>query len=181
MRFILPANAEGASAGAAGEDGYQAHNAATGLDLFFGAQGGFRAAPAAPVVDPKDAAGAAAGAERQAAAATGPAWQWGLRPQAVGVGERLWTLGRLGAQRAAADTLTNAYSVPWLLRGQQAGELVEWFANGSAGLRQNFTVAARPAGTVVDTGDLDPEAALLRTARMSPAQRAAFDKAGPGH
>jgi hypothetical protein len=38
-------------------------------------------------------------------------------------------------------------------------------------------VAARSAGTVENTGDLSPEAALLLEARMSPAARAAADRA----
>ncbi|MGY2701370.1 hypothetical protein [Nocardioides sp. HB32] len=38
-------------------------------------------------------------------------------------------------------------------------------------------MAARSAGTVENTGDLSPEAALLREARMSPATRAAADRA----
>jgi len=55
-----------------------------------------------------------------------------------------------------------------------------WTEDSEEQVRARITTAARTAaraGSVENTGDLDPEAALLREARMSPAARAATDRA----
>ena len=78
-------------------------------------------------------------------------WSWGLRPHALGVGMRMIALGSPYAGEARQDTLTNLYDIPWLLAGRQPAGLVEWFHNDRAGLRQNFTIAARPPGSRSDS------------------------------
>ena len=150
MRSVLPAEA-GSREGAAG---YRAQTP-SGLEISFRVEGGFRVLPA-PVPD----TGTNSGSDKASNAT--PTWQWGLRPQAVGIGNRLAILGLPLSQRTYADTLTNAYAVPWLLQKELPGGLVEWFANGSRGLRQTFTLAARPHGPadgplvlqLAQTGDL---------------------------
>ncbi|MFN8470052.1 MAG: FG-GAP-like repeat-containing protein [Caldilineaceae bacterium] len=142
MRSILPAATGTGTGMVEGAAGFRAQTS-SGLAVTFETEGGFRSMPAAV---PPAMQNAEPHKDQPDTPHETPGWQWGLRPVGIGVGDRLAVLGAPLSQKAYADTLTNAYAVPWLLPGALPGGLVEWFANGSRGLRQNFTVAARPHG-----------------------------------
>lgn len=126
---------------------FRATNVRSRVEVTFPTRGGFLVNPAS---DPS--AGAMSGAQLSVQTTeAAETWSWGLRPHALGVGMRMIALGSPYAGEARQDTLTNLYDIPWLLAGRQPAGLVEWFHNDRAGLRQNFTIAARPPGSRSDS------------------------------